>query len=150
MALDLNDHLLQAVDALLAALLGKLLFQVVVGALSGLASTILGLLGNILTCLLLKTVSTLHGTLGGINTRVAALLLIAAGKVGSIGRVTRAAGVSSLSGVTESTLGLVSAEGLLLVVLGLSLVLEVILGKVRDIVPSVVFGGLIDLVEFIF
>jgi hypothetical protein len=148
-ALDLNDHLLQAVDGLLATLLGELLLHVVVGTVSGIASTLLGLLRNVLTGLLLETVSTLLKALGGIDTRVGVLLLIAASEVSDIGRVTRATGVSGLGGVTESTLGLISVKGLLLVVLRLGLVLEVVLGKVRNIVPSVVLSGLVDLVELI-
>jgi hypothetical protein len=113
-ALDLNDHLLQAVDGLLAALLGELLLHVVVGAVLGIAGTLLSLLGNVLTSLLLETVGTLLETLGGIDTRVGTLLLVAASKVSDISGVTGATGVGSLSGITESTLGLISVKGLLL------------------------------------
>ena len=149
MALDLGDHLLQAVDALVAALLRNLVLHVVGGALPGVASLLLSLVGDVLASSLVELVSTLLKTLAGIDTRVGTLLLVAGGELSSVGGVTRAARVSGLGSITKSTLSLLLVERLLLVVLGPNLVLKVILGKVGNIVPGVVLGRFVDLVELI-
>lgn len=149
MSLDLDDHLLEAVDGLVAAFLGDLLLDVASTALSVLTSTVLSFLGNVLASSLMKLVGTVLSALGSVNSRVATITLVTGSKIGCIGRVAGASGVSNLGCVTKGASGLLSAERLLLVILGLGLVLKVLLGEIRNIVPGVVLGGSVNLVELL-
>lgn len=126
-SLNLDNHLLQAVDGLVTALLRNLVLEVTFGTVSALASLVLGLVGDVLPGLVAQVACTLTGTMLGVHARVATLLLITVRKLGGISGVTGACGVSGLSGITKSIFGITPAEWLLLVVLAFSLRLQVVL-----------------------
>lgn len=149
MALDLNDHLLESVDGLVAALLGHLVLEVVLGLVLGGNSGILGLVVNVAVSSSLELVSSSVGTSVGIDTGRSALLLVASGEVSSVGRVARARWVSSLASVTSSLLQVTSGYGLVVIVSLLHLRLDVTGGHVWNIVPGVVGSRLVNLLEIL-
>lgn len=147
--LDLDDHLLETVDGLVATILVELILEVTLSTLLVFAGAILVLVGNILLGVGLQLVLGDLCACGCVNSRRSVVLLITSCELGSVTRVTRSRGVGGLSGIAKSILGLVSVEGLLLVVVSLGLVLEVIPAEIRNIVPRVVLLWLVNLVELI-
>lgn len=150
MALDLNDHLLQAPDTLFSSLLGYLLSEIILATVSILAGSILRFIGNILGCCIPKVGQALLGSPSSIDTLVLIVALLLSCQTSSIGRVARTGRMSILSCVASSILHVVAREGFLLVELGPSLVSQVITRHIWCVVPCVVVGGLIELTELFF
>lgn len=148
MALDLNDHLLQPPNGLITALLGQLLVKIVTGFVPRLISSTLALLGHILRSLVLEILKTFLCTSNSVNTRVIAVALIIGGSPACISRVPRTRCL--FRGITSGVLQIVSVEWLLLVKLIPHPSFDVASRHVRVVVPSVVFGWTVDLVELIF
>jgi hypothetical protein len=143
-ALNLNDHLLQAPDELLAPLLGHLALEVVLGLLADLLGLLLVVLVHVGGGGLLEV----FGGGGGASTRVdlrGALLLVLGGALSGSSWVGRAVRVGSLGGILACALNILLADGNA----RLDLTLEVILGKVRGLVPDVVLGGSVDVLELV-
>lgn len=138
-ALHLNDHLLQAPDGLLTALLRHLALEVVVELVATGASLLLILLGNLGSKLLL---ALLQPGLS-IESSVGAGLALVGTELSGITGIARSLGVSSLVSITNSLLDILLANGHPL----LDGVLEVVLGEVGVLVPSVVLSGLVNLLE---
>lgn len=147
--LNLNDHLLETIDGLVATLVRELILEVTLSTLLVCASAVLILVGNVLLGVRLQLVLGDLCAGGGINSGGSVVLLITSCELGSVTRVTRSRWVGGLSGITKSILGLVSAERLLLVVVRLGLVLEVVPAQIRNVVPRVVVLRLVNLVELI-
>lgn len=174
--LALKNHLLEAPDSLVLALLGHLLVEVVACLLAvllvALEDVLLGLRVDLVVKLLLGNL--LGGALASLGVG------LASGVASSISRVARGGGnvarLEAGSGLRVSTLVglevtlLVLLKGLLLsggsrvdtsgsnvlgVLLGVStvntlgLVLEVLLGEIRGLVPDVVLSGLIELLKLL-
>ena len=142
--MDLNDHLLQAPDELLAPLLGHLALEVVLGLLANFLGLLLVVLVNVGGGGLLEVL----GGGSGASTRVSlrrALLLVLGGALSSDSWVGRAVRVGGLGCVLACTLNILLADG----DARLNLTLEVILGKIRSLVPDVVLGGSVDVLELV-
>lgn len=116
--LDLDDHLLEAPDGLLAALLGHLLLDVVLGLLDG---RLLELVELLLLLFLLLSVMLVVKL---VQSRV---------------------GVTSLLGLVNGTLSSANRDGCVLVDRLLQRAGDVVLGQVGGLVPGVVLSGSIDL-----
>ena len=140
-ALDLDNHLLQAPDGLLTALLRHLALEVVVELVATGASLILVLLGNLSRQLLL---ACLEATLGVEASVVTGLAFVSTELRGVTG-ITRAIGVRSLVGIAGGLLDVLLADRDLLPQ-GL---LEVTPRHVGVLVPGVVLSGSINLRELI-
>jgi hypothetical protein len=132
MALDLNNHLLETPDGLIATFLGHLLAEVVLGGLQG---SILGVLRLLLSliwdvglCLLLQVTNS------SLRTCLSSSL------IGGLG-------LRRVSALVSGSSNVVTIEGLILVVDITSLLLDVLLRQIGDIMPSVVFRWLVDLAE---
>ncbi len=149
MSLDLDNHLLETEDGLVTTLLGQLVLHVVLGAVASVTSTVLGLVGNVGRGLVPEGLRTRLKTLLGVHAGRGALALVLDGEVGGAGRITRVTRMGSLSGVAGGLVELVAIEGLLLVVLLLDLVAELVARHVGHIVPGIVVGRLVDLVELV-
>lgn len=147
--LDLDNHLLQAVNGLVATLLRHLILEVIGSAVFACTSLVLGLVRDVLPGLVAEIAGTLASTGLGINTRVATGLLVTVCKLSGVSGVTRSTRVGSLSSVTKSALGLVLVEGLLFVVLVSGLLLQGRCRKIGNIVPCVVRSWLVNLVELV-
>lgn len=145
-ALNLNNHLLQSVDCLLAALLWHLLLEILVGLLAVLASLLLLVLVDILINGLLGLGL---GSLGGIVevkvSGLVALLSIFLGNLRSVGWVAGAVRVGSLCDISSSLLGVALADWNL----GLDLAPNVVLAKVRSVVPRVVWRWLVEVLQLL-
>lgn len=141
MSLDLNKHLLEAPDGLVATLLWQLVLHVVLAAVAVLAALVLRVFIRVGGKLVLGILESSAGSLLSINARRGTLLLVTSGEVSGISWVTRAAWVGSLGGIADDFLGLLLAKGRLVV----ELLLEVVAGKVWNIVPCVVVGRPVDL-----
>lgn len=139
MALDLNDHLLQAPDELLAPLLGHLPLEVALSTLTVLLGLLLVILvhvsGGLVLQVLCGNLST--GTRVGLS---GALLLVQSSELSRSGRVTGAIRVGSLGAVASSLVNVLLADGHA----RLGLVAQVLLGKIGSLVPDVVLSGLIN------
>ena len=121
MALNLNNHLLETVDDLFATLLGHLLLEVVLSALSLLTTLLLLVLRNIGVRLLL-----------GLFFQVLDHALVRPLLLGLVGGI----------------LAFVGRNLLATLVLGLGLLLHAF--EVRGFVPCVVLSGSINVVELVF
>lgn len=128
MTLNLDNHLLQAEDALVTTLLGKLLFRVVSGAISVFLGSILGLIRNISRSLVTK----LRGACCAGLVRVDAITSIAL--VGS---------------VLGYTFNVVLVERLVLVEGSLCLAPQIVTREIGNIVPRIVVRSLINLGQLI-
>lgn len=139
MALDLNDHLLQAPDELLAPLLGHLALEVALSTLTVLLGLLLVILvhvsGGLVLQVLCGNLST--GTRVGLS---GALLLVLSSELSRSGRVTGAIRVGSLGAVASSLVNVLLADGHA----RLGLVAQVLLRKIGSLVPDVVLSGLIN------
>lgn len=144
MSLNLNDHLLQAPDKLLTPLLGHLCLEVVLATLTDLLGPLLVVLAGVGRDLLLEVGSRdlSAGARVGLGS---ALLLVLSCTLSCIGRVTRAIRVGCLGGVTASLLDILLADGNA----RLELLLKVVLVKVGSLVPGVVVGGSVDVLELL-
>lgn len=148
MSLDFHDHLLQAPNGLLAALLGHLPLEVVVeasttllGLVLGVIKPLLGVLGHIAAGLVTEGAGGSVSAPNRVDAGLPASLRVVGSEIGSSCRVALTAGVSFLGGVASSLLEVVLAEGLVLVVD----VLEPVLRKIGSLVPRVVRGRLVNL-----
>ncbi|KAI6767974.1 hypothetical protein HG530_005983 [Fusarium avenaceum] len=147
--LALKNHLLETPDGLLLALLGHLLVEVV----ASLVAVLLVLLKDALLGLGINLVVKL--VLGSLNSSVLASL--------RIGLTSGVTGLIGGSGNTRALLVLLSGgsavnasgSNVLSILLGVStvdalgLVLEVLLGEVRSLVPDVVLSRLIELLKLL-
>lgn len=152
MTLDLDDHLLQAPDALFATLLGHLALEVVLGALIvdlglglGIVLFLLGVFGDVLARCLFQSVNSRLGTGLGIDTRDGVVLLVLSNKSGGIGGIARTGRVSGLRSIAGGLLKVLLAERLVCV----DLVLEVISRQIRNLVPRVLLGRVVDLCKLV-
>lgn len=134
--LNLDNHLLHSPDSLVATLLRHLLAHVVLGSLDGLILSISGLLlvlvGHVGLSLTLEIAS--HGR----YTSLCTVLVVAT----SVLRIVHTL-VGSLIGSIGS---LLAVERLVLVVGRRRLILEVGSRQLWGLMPSVILGGLVDLV----
>ena len=141
MALDLNHHLLEAPDCLVAAVLGHLLAKVVLGALLrilfGLESSLLVFLGLVLVLIRHVLVCCLLQVVGCVRQASPTSLLRV------IGRVV----LSVVHSLLACLLNIALAEWLVLSILILCLGLESTGVQVWDVVPCVLWSRLVDLVE---
>jgi hypothetical protein len=143
--LNLDNHLLETPDDLLAALLWNLLLEVLVGALTVLTGLVFLVLGDVLLGGLLQVLNALLSTSARVDTCVARLLALTSSEVSCVGRVARTTWVSGLGGI---------AKGILCVALAnrearLDLAPQVVLGKVGSLMPCVVVGWLVKVGKFI-
>lgn len=146
MTLDLDHHLLQAVDDLFSALLRNLLLEVLLGLLAVFADLLLVVLVHLVPGLGLCALSSRLGSSSRVRASglSVALLLREFGSVVGI-RVALAVRVSGLSGITSDLLHIILGEW----DSRLDLALDVILGEVWGLVPSVVLCRSIDLLELL-
>lgn len=143
-SLDLNNHLLQAVDDLFAAFLWHLALEVLTGALTELASSLLLLLAGVLVHAVLQSTSRGIGTGRWVHAcALLALALLLSGKVGSISWIARTRWVGSLGGVTSCVLQILLANwnG------AADLLLDLSSGEIGGLVPCVVLGWLVNLLQ---
>lgn len=134
--LALEDHLLEAEDDLILALLGQLLVEVLLGAaavfLVALLDLVLGLLVDVLVDL------ALGGRDGGILSRDLVHRLIPSGDSTSRSVLRHGSVGTSVGHVLGIFLGVSAIDAL-------GLLPEVLLGQIRSLVPGVVGGGLVNL-----
>ena len=134
-ALDFDNHLLETPDGLITTLLGHLLAQVVPRLLDGSA---LGLLCVLLVLIWNVSFGLLLEVLNSSGCALTSSLLI-------IARVT----LTGVDALLSSISSLVAVEGLVLVVLVGGLLADVLAGQIRNIMPGVVLGSLVDLAKFL-
>lgn len=141
MALNLNDHLLKTPDGLVTTLFWHLLSKVVLGpshrvilglecSLLVLLELVLVLVGHVRVCSLLEVV----GSVG--ETSLASLL-----------RVIRRVILSIIHCLLAGLLDVASAEWLVLSISVLGLSFQATCGHVRGLMPGIVLGRFVDLVE---
>ena len=130
MSLNLNNHLLEAEDNLVTAVFWDLLLEVVVGALPIFTELLLLVLvealGNVVPEILVAGLATLLR-----------ILLV------SNCRVIRGVGIRGSSGIIRRVLHVLLAQGHLVLEVGLYA------GHVWLLMPSVVFGCMVDLCKLI-
>lgn len=152
-SLDLHHHLLQAPDGLIAALFRHLRVEVVLGLVLGvflgLLRLLLGVVIRVVVSLLLEGVQALLGTSFGINAGVASLLSVLSAQASSIAGVAGVARVRRLGGIARSLLEILRVDGSVLVDGLLQLVLQVASREIGGVVPGVVGGRLVDLLQLI-
>ena len=154
MALNLNNHFLQAEDGLFTTLLRNLVLQVILGPVTSGTSVLLVLIWDSLGYVLFrgrfKIVLCSLGTSLGVHTRVGTLLLSIGFESSSILGIARSRWVCSLGSITSGILEVIARQWLVFVILILGLRFEVCRGEIGHVVPSVIFRRLINLVQTIF
>lgn len=148
-ALDLDDHLLETPDSLLAAVLGHLLLEIVLGAVAVLATPLLLVFGRVLVDTTLEIVNPLAEAGRDVDTSVGSLALVLSGDLGSLARVPGSIGVGSLGHVSSDISKVIAIDGLVAVNLLTELLFEVVPRKVGGVMPLMVGGGGVDVVELI-
>ena len=150
MALNLDYHLLETVDALLATLLRQLLLHVITRLTLKVASTILGLVRDIGRGPGLELIDACLSAGAAVDAGRSVVLSVVGGHSASITGVARIAGMGRLRDITSHVAKFLTVGRLLLVELAARLVAQVRGRKVRSVVPRVALGGMVDLAELIF
>ncbi len=137
MTLDLNDHLLETPDSLVATILVELLVGVVLGVLDrgvlGVLHVFLALIRNVLLSLSREVLCSLLESCATSFSVIVAWVLL-----------------STVHALIGSILSLFTAEWLVLVELITSLGSEVVSRQIGNVVPRVVFGRIVDSVQSVF
>ncbi len=148
-ALNLNHHLLQTIDGLLATLARQLVVEVFARVASNVPGTISGLVWHICRRPLLQRVDSGMSSSTTIEARRSIVLLVMGSEPASITGVSCAARMSSLRGVTGNTAQILSVNRLLPIELAHGLVLEVFARQIRGIMPGVAIRRAVDLVKIV-
>jgi hypothetical protein len=148
--LTFNNHLLEAPDDLVATLLGNLALEVLLGALAVFlllsARSLLGVIISVGVDALLQSVKSSLGAAPSIDARRSTSLLVTSSRLGNVswvaGSIRVGLGRGLVGGVLDILLRVTSVDSL-------SLVLQVVLGEVGGIMPSVVLRRAVNLVELL-
>lgn len=134
---------------MITTFLWELSFDILLGSIPDVLRLVLRLLWDVLRRLVSQVLRSGHGSRLRIHARVGAVLLVPRGQVGGVGGITRTAGMSRLRGITSGVLHVAARKGFLFAVLVLGLILEVIAGQIRHLVPRVIVGRLVDLGQLV-
>lgn len=150
MTLNLNNHFLQPPDSLLAAIFVELVVHVISGGAPLLICAILVLIRNVLASTITKVSSTSLKPRACVETAISPVTLILGNTVCSVSGIPGILWVSGLGGSTGSHPKIFTVDWLIAVGSVTELLLQVISGKVWNIMPDVFLSRAINLSELIF
>jgi len=146
-SLDLDHHLLQSPDGLIAAFLWKLVLEVTRSSFTVLAGAVLVLIWELLVGTLLDMVKTTLETTLGVDAAVFAAALFGSSLTSNVPWIRLSVGIGSLSSDLSSSLCVVTAEWLVAVDMLACSLLKVLSREFWNVVPCVVLGWSVDLVQ---
>jgi len=146
-SLDLDNHLLHSPDGLVAAVLWDLVLEVARSPVLVLASAILVLVGDLLVGTVSDVVDTSLKTTLGVDAVILTIALFGNSMMGKVPWIGLSIRMGSLGSELSSSLCVITAEWLVAVDLLASRLLEVLSREFWNVVPCVVVGWSVNLVQ---
>jgi len=148
-SLDLDNHLLQSPDSLVAALLWDLVLEIARSSVPVLASAILVLVRDLLVGAVSDVIDTSLETTLGVDAVILTVALFGSSMMGKVPWIGLSVRVGSLSSELSGSLCVITAEWLVAVDLLAGRLLEVLSREFWNVVPCVVVGWSVDLVQLL-
>jgi len=148
-SLDLDHHLLQSPDGLITAFLWDLVLEVAGSSVTRFPGAVLVLIWHLLVGTLLDVVNTTLETTLGVDAAVFTVALFVSSLTSNVLWIRLSVGVGSLSSDLSSSLCVVTAEWLVAVDMLTCSLLKVLSREFRNVVPCVVVGRSVDLVQLL-
>jgi len=147
--LNLNNHLLQSPNGLIAAFLWDLILEIAGGSVAVLTGTVLVLIWNLLVGTVLDVLHTsLKATLG-INTMILTMAALSSSMMSNVPWISRSGWIGSLGSELSGGSSVITADWLVAIDLLSCSLLKILPREFWNVVPCVVIGWSVDLIQLL-